>query len=149
MFTCYEEWTVQDHVFEELVVASFSLHEVQMSSPVEKAPPSPKELYFVSKVKVASYCTFHTFRTMEPGATSAGRPVRKSSIFPARSVHFRPSRHPDFCPRLLYFRSKRSLYLRIRGISARFAASRAVSPLSYPPIWHITKGGAWEGLQAS
>lgn len=30
-----------------------------MCSPVEKAPPSPKELYFVSKVKVAKVASYY------------------------------------------------------------------------------------------
>ena len=46
-----------------------------------------------------------------------GAPERKSSTFPAISVHFRPSRHPDFCPLLVYFKSSRSLYLSVEESS--------------------------------
>ena len=82
-----------------------------MSSPVEKGPLSPSPGKKWTSRGTAGYVSLYTFITMELGVMGAGRPVRKSSTFPASSVHLRPSRHPEFCPRFVYFRSKRSLYL--------------------------------------
>lgn len=65
--------------------------------------------------KCAVTCVMLTFITIEVPELWVGRPVRKSSIFPARRVHLRPSRHRDFSPCFENFRSNRSLYLKFRG----------------------------------
>ena len=92
-----------------------SLHGIEtvISQTQAKAPLLYNNLpYNTHIIIVHNYIRLaHTLVTIEFPVVCAGTPVRKSSMFPARSVHLRPSRHPEFRPCFMNFKSRRSLYL--------------------------------------